>query len=1107
MTKENTNTSGAYQAGNALLGSDERFRIISELTASFAYAERIEPDGSIVLEWASDTVKQLTGYTADEIHSLGLHSIILSDDCAAVSDYVKRIISGQSGISENRIVTKGGEVRWLRFCTRPIRDEAQGRVVRIHGAAQDVTEQKLIEEELRRKEQDLTDFIENAAVGLHWVGPDGTIIWANQAELDLLGYTREEYVGHHIAEFHADGHVIDDILRRLANKETLHSYPASLKRKDGTIRHVLISSNVRWDGEQFVHTRCFTRDVTEIKKAETERSLLASIVESSDDAILSKNLDGIILSWNTGAERLYDYSAEEVIGQPVSILMPPERAADFPSIMERLQRGEKVDHYETERIRKDGQRLYVSLTVSPILDASGKIIGASAIARDITERKRAAEALRTIAERLNLAFAAADLGDWSWDASTDLVTFSERAAEIFGIPPGPHMTWTRMQGLLHANDRDPARQQVERAVAEGGRYDIEYRVNREDGTQVWVAALGRAQYDAANQAQGMYGVVQDITERKQAEEALREEREIVESINRIGVMLSAELDQEKLVQSVTDAATDLTGAHFGSFFYNVFNEQGGAYMLYTLSGVPREAFSHFPMPRATDLFGPTFRGEGTVLITDVKRDPRYGKNSPYYGMPTGHLPVTSYLAIPVVSRSGEVIGGLFFGHPEPGVFTERDARIVEGLAAQTAIAMDNARLYQRAQQSVAEREELLNREQQAREEAETASRAKDEFLSMLSHELRTPLNALMGWTRMLQTGNLDEEMMSRAIETITRNVQLQARLIEDMLDVSRIISGKLRLDAQPTDPTVVVNAAVDTLRPAADAKNIRLQVVMDFGAGLVLGDPGRLQQVIWNLLSNAIKFTPKGGKVQVQLERVNSHIEITVSDTGPGIDEGFLPHVFERFRQADSTSTRVHGGLGLGLSIVRHLVELHGGTVEAGNRADRQGAILTVRLPLMVVRKPTGSLGIEAERVHPTASGNLPFDCPPALDGLRILAVDDEADARELLAAVLERCGAEVKTCASASEALEALEQYKPDILVSDIGMPGEDGYALIEKVRAWEEGRGRQIPAVALTAYARAEDRLCALSAGFNMHVPKPVEPAELAMVIASLAGRRRAK
>jgi signal transduction histidine kinase/ActR/RegA family two-component response regulator len=589
-------------------------------------------------------------------------------------------------------------------------------------------------------------------------------------------------------------------------------------------------------------------------------------------------------------------------------------------------------------------------------------------------------------------------------------------------------------------------------------------------------------------------------ERHWAVAALHEQTEVVETINRIGQLLSAELDQQKLVQAVTDAATELTGAEFGSFFYNVYDHQGASYMLYTLSGVPREKFSKFPMPRATALFGPTFRGEATIRLDDVKKDPRYGGSAPYHGMPPGHLPVRSYLAVAVVSRSGEVIGGLFFGHSEPGVFTRRHERIVEGLAAQTAIAMDNARLFQVSQQGLQEREALLLREQQARREAEDASRAKDEFLGLLSHELRTPLNAILGWTRMLSTGALAGDDFSRAIETIDRNARLQARLIEDMLDVSRIISGKLRLDAHPVDLTAVINAAVDTSRPAADAKEIRIQIVLDYGAGSVLGDPVRLQQVIWNLLSNAIKFTPKRGRVQVQLERVNSHLEVTVSDTGPGIEEEFLPFVFERFRQADSSSSKKYGGRGLGLAIVRHIVELHGGTVEAGNREEGGGAVFSVKLPIMVVRTPLVSHTAEPERVHPAVSGGVAFDCPPALEGIKVLAVDDDADARSLLMAVLEQCRAEVRTCGSVAEALAVLEEWKPDVLVSDIGMPGEDGYVLIRKLRALETESGGRIPAVALTAYARVEDRLQALSAGYNMHVPKPVEPAELAVVIASL-------
>ncbi len=592
-------------------------------------------------------------------------------------------------------------------------------------------------------------------------------------------------------------------------------------------------------------------------------------------------------------------------------------------------------------------------------------------------------------------------------------------------------------------------------------------------------------------------------ERIQSDIKLKEQSEVLETIYRIGQVVSAELDLQKLVQAVTDAATDLTGAQFGSFFYNVINEDGASFMLYTLSGLPREAFANFPMPRATELFGPTFRGEGTIRLDDAHADSRYGKMPPYHGMPKGHPPVASFLAVSVISRSGEVIGGLFFGHSGRGVFTERHARIVEGLAAQTAVAMDNARLYENAQRVIKDREKLLASEQEARRQAEIANRSKDEFLGLLSHELRTPLNAIMGWTRMLSSGQLDEQSFVRAIETIDRNAKLQARLIEDMLDVSRIISGKLRLDAQPVDLTTVINSAVDTSRPAADAKNIRLFVVLDFGAGMVLGDPVRLQQVVWNLLSNAIKFTPKGGSVHVQLERINSHVEISVSDTGTGIDEEFLPFVFDRFRQGDSTSSKKHGGLGLGLSIVRHLVELHGGRAEVQNRQDRSGAIFSVKLPVIVVRNQKSSLVEEDERIHPVSGGAIQFDCPPQLNGIKVLAVDDEPDARILLAAVLEQCGAEVKTCSSAAETVAVFEEYAPDILVSDIGMPEEDGYDLIKKIRRLESKTGKRVPAVALTAYARVEDRLKALSAGYNMHVTKPVEPAELIMVIASLTNQ----
>ncbi|MCA1566986.1 MAG: response regulator [Acidobacteria bacterium] len=388
-------------------------------------------------------------------------------------------------------------------------------------------------------------------------------------------------------------------------------------------------------------------------------------------------------------------------------------------------------------------------------------------------------------------------------------------------------------------------------------------------------------------------------------------------------------------------------------------------------------------------------------------------------------------------------------------------------------------------------------------EAEAANRAKDEFLATMSHELRTPMTAILGWAHMLRSHTLSEADFERALEIVERNAQAQNKLIEDLLDISRIITGKLRLEVRAIDLAGVVAAVIEALRPTAEVKAIRLQSLLDPRAGPVSGDADRLQQVVWNLLSNAIKFTPKGGRVQVRLERVNSHVEIVVSDSGKGISAEFLPHVFDRFRQADSTSTRKHGGMGLGLSIVRQLVELHGGTVGVESGGAGQGATFIVQLPLMVMhsRQPSPAA---RPRPHPTAGGNgLSYDCPPSLQGLRVLVVDDEPDTRRLLRTVLEQCGSEVTTAGSAAEAIDAFIQSKPDILISDIGMPEEDGYELIGKLRAAEAGHKGRIPAIALTAYARVEDRIRALNAGFQVHVPKPIEPVELLAVVASLTGR----
>jgi len=396
--------------------------------------------------------------------------------------------------------------------------------------------------------------------------------------------------------------------------------------------------------------------------------------------------------------------------------------------------------------------------------------------------------------------------------------------------------------------------------------------------------------------------------------------------------------------------------------------------------------------------------------------------------------------------------------------------------------------------------ELLAREQAARQEAEQVNRVKDEFLSTLSHELRTPLNAIVGWTHVLRAGGLDAESTARAIETIARNANLQAQLISDILDVSRIIAGKLRLELRAIDLTDVVAEALETVKPAATAKGIRLEPILDPAAGRVIGDHNRLQQVVWNLLSNAIKFTPREGHVRVRLESSPANVTLTVEDNGPGIDPGFLPHVFERFRQADASSTRPHGGLGLGLSIVRHLVELHGGIVEATNAAAGPGAVFRVVLPRRTMRPRPGA-GPGREAAVP-ADDPAWMDKAPSLAGTSVLVVDDDGDARGLIQCVLERCGAHVRTAASAPEGLRVIREWRPDVLLADVEMPLEDGYSFIAKVRALAAEAGGATPAAALTGYAGAQDRIKALQAGFQFHVAKPVQPAELATVVATLKG-----
>ena len=678
----------------------------------------------------------------------------------------------------------------------------------------------------------------------------------------------------------------------------------------------------------------------------------------------------------------------------------------------------------------------------------------------------------------------------AWMARPDgwIYWYNDRWYEYTGINADQGEGWGWEQAI-EPQQLPRVREIWQQSLQSGEPLEVEFPLRGADGQFRVFLARAMPFRDSGGAIVHWFGTNTDVQYRRDAERSLQEHADTLAILNHSGTQLAGELDLDRLIQAVTDAGTRLTRAQFGVFICNSATSGGESSTLFTLSGLPREAFSGLPMPRGTAVFGPTFRGEGIVRSDDITADARYGGQAPHFGLPPGHPAVRSYLAVPVRSRSGAILGGLFFGHAQPGIFTPQSEDIVKGIAAQAAIAIDNARLYGQIQQ-------LLASEREARAEAERVSGLKDEFLATLSHELRTPLNAVVGWAHMLSVGTLNEEKSRNAIDTILRNARIQSQLIEDLLDMSRIISGRVGIEMQTLDIREVIGSAINVVRPTAGAKRISVDVSAGAEPYPVRGDSNRLQQIVWNLLTNAIKFTPPGGRVTVSVNRRADQVEIAIADTGIGIQPEFLPHVFERFRQADGSLTRGHGGLGLGLSIVRSLVEMHAGTVRAESDGTNRGATFTVALPF------AHDLAPPEARHEPPAP--VPAGAEPAiLHALSVLIVDDDADARELTAEILLQHGAHVRTAASGGEALRLLSSgsYRPDLLLSDIGMPNMDGHELIRRVRHLPAARGGMAPAVALTAYAGAEDQTRAIAAGYDLHLAKPFAPAELVAACTTLA------
>ena len=1456
----------------------------------------------------------------------------------------------------------------------------------------------------------------NAVFLIHGVDPD----------------TFEVSLGNFMRLIHPDDVArVEARIKRALEEDDLYELEFRICRSDGQVAWVFTNGTVLREDGSPVRMIGATLDVTASHHAEDARARLAAIVESSDDAILSKDLTGMIITWNRGAERLFGYKAEEAIGRPVTILIPPDRQNEEPGILERIRQGEPIEHYETVRLRKDGTLIDVSLSVSPLRDAAGRVVGASKIARDITDRRKDQEALRQSEERFRLLAAHAPVGIFlsdpdgrcvfvneQWctmaglsaaeaqgDGWTRAIHPDDRAAILSGwaeavrrqepsesefrfLRPDGRVVWlrgsavqfregdgfrgymgscvditARKQGELQSaflhqlSDRlvgliSPAQivttaqaavgefleadrcyffeaeaasgeiriaadwhrtelaglagtyqladfgpldfmsrprfqvadlavhpatrdqigaydrlhirslavasfvgenqvrvslavtvdqprawaeaeldflenvaarvwplverargdeairrnEQLYRAIGDSINYGIwicdaegrnlyasdaflrltgitqeqgsnfgwtdllhpddvaattaawaecvrtgafwerEHRFRGTDGRYHPILARGVCVRDDAGKIVRWVGINLDIAAYKQAQETARRRQASLELLNEAGNRLVAEHDLKKIVQFVTDTGREASGAAFGAFFYNVLNEQGESYMLYTLSGAPRAAFEKFPMPRATAMFGPTFRGEGVIRIADVRADPRYGQNPPHHGMPEGHLPVRSYLAVPVTSRTGEVLGGLFFGHPAPGVFTEEAETVVVALAAQAAIAIDNAKLYSALQRELEEqrhsearlresetrwrqladamphlvwtcgadgncdflspqwlaytgrqeseqlgtgwlesvhaddraslltkweaavaaggtfdtefrirradgkyrwfktravpvrspggaiikwygtntdieefrrieqairasetqlrlitdhapvflaqcdpnhrfkfvnrpyaerhgltRDEIIGRhlseimgqaayeafkvhldecltgrrvefEQEIpyaklgarwvhviyepergpageitglvavivdittrkqaeldlakmRDEALAASRAKDDFLAALSHELRTPLSPVL----LVASDAVNNPTLPREIretfEMIRTNVSLEARLIDDLLDLTRITRGKMPLEMQRVDIHEVLRDALANVRSELETRQLDLKTEFTAPHSIVLGDPVRLQQVLWNLLKNAVKFTADGGWIHAATDSTSKpgSILVEVSDNGHGMTPDELGRVFDAFMQGEHASaggSHRFGGLGLGLAISRRLVELHSGRISAASAGRNRGSVFVVELPLAALQ--------EDIRATPPATGASPTGAIPAATA-RILLVEDHASTRETLRKLLLRRNYLVTAAGSIAEARSLAADQRFDFVISDLGLPDGDGYQLIAQLRQLQP----HVRGVAISGYGMDEDLQRSSAAGFSAHLVKPVSITVLERALTELMSR----
>ena len=1060
--------------------------------------------------------------------------------------YREAILTGKNQDLEFRSITADGHVVWLRDNVSVVKD-ASDRVTRISGVMVDISERKQTEELLKRY-QLLSEHSRDIVL---FVRTDGQIIEANNAALKAYGYARQELLSLKIdALREPQTHALIAEQMEQADKEGI-LFETMHRRQDGSCFPVEISAQSTVIGNEKV-ILSIIRDITQRKQTEKALSAankrIADILESITDAFVAFDQEWRYTYVNEEAARLLQKSRQELLGKQLWQDIFP---ASVDNIFYREFHRAVAEQVPIEFVAfSEALNLWVEVHLYPSAE------GLAVYFRDITARKRAELALQESEARFRRLFESNLIGVAFWNIEGFIIDANDAFLGLAG--------YTREEfaeiGRIDWRDCTPPEYKhlderaIEEAMATGvsSIYEKEY-VHR-DGRRVpivlGIALLNNSQHDGV-------AFVLDITERKQVEEALRESNRrvtnILESITDAFVALDCEwrityVNQETARLSGQKPEEMIGKTHWEQWPWSVgtivereyrraVTEQVAVHfeVLYALSSTWLEIHA-YPSQNGLSIY---FRDiseqkqieqslqvnrerldlvlqatELGVWYCDLPFDKLEwnDKCKEHFGLaPDTEVTIAQFYALLhpddresariAIEQSIEQRSGYDIDYRTVG--SDGRVRWIRAIGRGFYDAMgkpirfdgitvditERKRAEEERDREAAERQRLLKLEQAARSEAEAANRIKDEFLAVLSHELRSPLNPILGWTNLLRSRKLDEATTVRALETIERNAKLQAQLIEDLLDVSRILRGKLSLNVSAVNLNSTIEAAMETVRLAAQAKSIEIQTWFDPAVGQVSGDANRLQQVIWNLLSNAVKFTPTGGRVEVRLECLGTYAQIQVSDTGKGINPDFLPYVFDYFRQADSTTTRVFGGLGLGLAIVRHLVELHGGCVFAASLGEDLGATFTVRLPLMKVKS-----SFREEKVLPNNS--------PNLQGVRVLVVDDEVDTREFLVFLLEEYGAQVTAFASAAEVLTSIAKLQPDILLSDIGMPEMDGYMLIRQIRAMPPSLGGEIKAIALTAYAGETDHQQVLKAGFQKHITKPVDLAELVTAIADLIG-----